>query len=326
MQRIVTKALEKQRKNEKQQDDERQQGDGTQQENGHDVSKNDAEARELAGRLEEWHLCVDEFSKRSLTAPSDKLSAMAGLAAVINDGTVGEYLAGIWSKNIAVGLVWGRVYSLLRPAPVYRAPSWSWASIDGNISSKLLLWPLTLMEDHARNSSWIDRYGPKLISQHMILQDPLNPYMGVLEASYIVVESAYGSISQLTGHLKGNNSFRIDLILDQSWAFDCPCCGPGRSRYTPPNEEEAKEAKSVADTFHNICIVLQGDAWRTENSTADMLILRCTDQAQNVFERVGYLRLSHDRIRRGYSKVLDPGPMHEEFDTIGLERKVMKLI
>jgi hypothetical protein len=62
------------------------------------------------------------------------------------------------------------------------------------------------------------------------------------------------------------------------------------------------------------------------NSTVDMLVLRCTDQAQNVFERAGFLRLSHDQIRRGYGKEYDPIPIHEEFDAIGWERSVVNLI
>jgi hypothetical protein len=76
----------KQRKDKKQRDYERQQEGGKQQEKDHNPSDNDAETRKLVRRLEVWHQCVDEFSKRTLTVLSDKLPAMAGLAAVINDG------------------------------------------------------------------------------------------------------------------------------------------------------------------------------------------------------------------------------------------------
>jgi hypothetical protein len=81
---------------------------------------------------------------------------MAGLATVINDRTVGDYLAGIWSKIISTRLAWTRVYSLLSPISVYRVPSWNWASIDGNISFLLLSWPLTLMDDRALDPGWIE--------------------------------------------------------------------------------------------------------------------------------------------------------------------------
>ncbi|KAH2849447.1 hypothetical protein KXV85_006519 [Aspergillus fumigatus] len=55
-------------------------------------------------RLEAWHRCVDAFSKKSVDVTSDKLLVMAPLASAINDGTLGEYLAGIWSSDIAFGL------------------------------------------------------------------------------------------------------------------------------------------------------------------------------------------------------------------------------
>jgi hypothetical protein len=291
---MVTKALGKPEDIVIRQENEEQDGDGTPQ--GHDkMLNNEAEIHKLIDRLEIWHQCVDEFSKRSLTVSSDKLPAMAGLAAVINDGTGGDFLAGIWSKNIGTGLAWAGVYSLLSPTPVYRAPSLSWASINGNINSLLLSWPLTLMDDHALDLGWIERYGPKLIEHHMMLQDLSNPYMDVLEGSYIVVEGACASISQLTEHLKGNDSFNIILGLNQSWAFDCPCCASGFGGDSP-DEDEVEEAKKVVnDTRHHICMILQGGAWRAENSTADMLVLRWVDQDQNILELVGFLRLSHDQ-------------------------------
>lgn len=110
VQPMVTKALENERKDETNQDDERQREDRKQQQSDRDGSHDGTETHKLIGRLEVWHQCVDEFSKRSLTVPSDKLPAIAGLAAVINDGTVEEYLAGIWSKNIGFGLAWAGIF------------------------------------------------------------------------------------------------------------------------------------------------------------------------------------------------------------------------
>jgi hypothetical protein len=82
----------------------------------------------------------------------------------------------------------------------------------------------------------------------------------------------------------------------------------------------------VNDTEHYVCMILQGYAWRSENSTVDMLVLRWVDQDQNILERVGFLRLSQDWIGRGYANKYDLVPIHEEFDAIGWERKVMKLV
>ena len=87
---------------------------------------------------ESWRILVAEFTRRSLTAPEDKLRAIAGLAEeyayLMND----IYKAGLWMSEIITELLWRRNSftnaGKLRPRPRnYRAPSWSWASMDGEV-------------------------------------------------------------------------------------------------------------------------------------------------------------------------------------------------
>ncbi|KAI4645219.1 hypothetical protein J4E93_006019 [Alternaria ventricosa] len=72
------------------------------------------------------------YSRRSLTKPSDKLPALSGLArtyaSLLPSPTT--YLAGHWSTTLLQDLIWQAVGTTTAPA-VYRAPSWSWAAIDG---------------------------------------------------------------------------------------------------------------------------------------------------------------------------------------------------
>lgn len=102
-----------------------------------------------SGRDYSWTRVVAEYSRRKLTFPEDKLPALAGLARHLvnttnarqSDGEAkpqipnGGYLAGLRWDNLIDDLCW----SLDRHAPKgerphrYRAPSWSWASIDGCI-------------------------------------------------------------------------------------------------------------------------------------------------------------------------------------------------
>lgn len=98
----------------------------------------------------QWQVMLGTYTKRSLTKPSDKLPAMAGIAAMIQKATGSDYLAGLWVDNILDDLTWqvekqdtiGNIYtartesevwgfSRLRAPSEYRAPSFSWASIDG---------------------------------------------------------------------------------------------------------------------------------------------------------------------------------------------------
>jgi hypothetical protein len=80
-----------------------------------------------------WNDLVEQYSNCDLTLPCDKLHAMAGIAKLFEAFTGDEYLAGLWKSRFVDMLDW-RVFS---PEPrrslEYRAPSWSWASIDGPV-------------------------------------------------------------------------------------------------------------------------------------------------------------------------------------------------
>ena len=86
-----------------------------------------------------WHVQVMEYTNRKSTFPEDKLPALSGVARSIHNITNSEYFAGLWMDNFLMDLCWAR--SLLprewEPPYVlplsYRAPSFSWASVDGNV-------------------------------------------------------------------------------------------------------------------------------------------------------------------------------------------------
>ncbi|TPX11036.1 uncharacterized protein E0L32_008073 [Thyridium curvatum] len=58
-----------------------------------------------------WCHCVSEFSARALTKSSEKLPAIAGLAAVLCRPELGKYLAGFWGRDLFRGLAWRRATS-----------------------------------------------------------------------------------------------------------------------------------------------------------------------------------------------------------------------
>lgn len=82
-----------------------------------------------------WKAIVETYSECRLTYPSDKLVAISGLAVLFQELTEDIYLAGLWKSRLLDCLVWEvrwYVERISKPA-TYRAPSWSWASIDGPI-------------------------------------------------------------------------------------------------------------------------------------------------------------------------------------------------
>ncbi|KAF2136559.1 uncharacterized protein K452DRAFT_258887, partial [Aplosporella prunicola CBS 121167] len=93
-----------------------------------------------------WFDMVQDYSARVLTVASDKIPAVSSMANGVMDalrasGCEDELHAGLWKGDIVRGLLWKGKYdvidteSLSRPA-VYRAPSWSWVSCEGQVH-----WP-----------------------------------------------------------------------------------------------------------------------------------------------------------------------------------------
>jgi hypothetical protein len=99
------------------------------------MKANDAFRKEdLDSWYEMWQTWIEAYSLMSLTYPSDKLIAISGVAKMVQSVVGDEYVAGMWRKDLLYQLVWHGGRTNIRP-PVYRAPSWSWASVDG------IYWP-----------------------------------------------------------------------------------------------------------------------------------------------------------------------------------------
>jgi hypothetical protein len=92
-----------------------------------------------------WNRIVKEYSNRELTFAIDKLPALGGLAhrfdlanySSTDKNRSSKYLAGLWRHNLIIDLNWWPQNGNCTSAPSYRAPSWSWASIDGPVSMGL---------------------------------------------------------------------------------------------------------------------------------------------------------------------------------------------
>ncbi|KXJ93543.1 heterokaryon incompatibility protein-domain-containing protein [Microdochium bolleyi] len=77
----------------------------------------------------DWTEIIKQFSRTELTFASDRLPALSGIAKRQQRVTGDEYLAGMWRAELVRQLPW-RVRPT-RQKPAWRAPSWSWASVDG---------------------------------------------------------------------------------------------------------------------------------------------------------------------------------------------------
>jgi hypothetical protein len=83
-----------------------------------------------------WTTLVKLYSRRNLTKGTDKLVAFHGVTSKISAQTGLTPIAGLWGECLLTELLW-IVGSVLEPSkrPAYRAPSWSWASIDTGVKT-----------------------------------------------------------------------------------------------------------------------------------------------------------------------------------------------
>jgi hypothetical protein len=100
----------------------------------------DDRALKLSSYHEKWSRTVEWYMECKITKPRDKLVAIAGIAHKVAEATHERYLAGLWdNQDLAIQLLW-HVLSRrqaddspsTRPE-TYRAPSWSWASLEATI-------------------------------------------------------------------------------------------------------------------------------------------------------------------------------------------------
>ncbi|KAK3369591.1 heterokaryon incompatibility protein-domain-containing protein [Lasiosphaeria ovina] len=145
--------------------------------------------------LDTWAATVTAFTKRNLTHDSDRLPALSGIARELHlRGTDDEYLAGLWRRDLFErGILWEvDVFSApkgatwRRPAK-YRAPSWSWASIEGPIQMALRRGP--------KDRGWEGlekKHAPRLLEAKMVTPGQ-NPY-GEVTGGYLKIATYMWSV------------------------------------------------------------------------------------------------------------------------------------
>jgi hypothetical protein len=79
--------------------------------------------------LADWTRVVKEYSVRSMSDPHDKLPALSSIITYFASRTHSRYVAGICVAELPYQLCWKLSTAGERPT-VWRAPSWSWASVD----------------------------------------------------------------------------------------------------------------------------------------------------------------------------------------------------
>jgi hypothetical protein len=135
-----------------------------------------------------WHDMVDGYVTRKLSFSSDKLTALSALASLYRERTGHTYLAGLWKESLINDLCWGTDGNKLFPWPKeYRAPSWSWASID-------IVAPSSLSGNLVQCNIYFGSVGTKAqpqakVTNVTIRQEPPNTTFGKIYAGLLTLEA-----------------------------------------------------------------------------------------------------------------------------------------
>ncbi|KAF7541497.1 hypothetical protein G7054_g583 [Neopestalotiopsis clavispora] len=204
----------------------------------------------------EWRMMIiPNYTRRQLTFPGDKLPALSALANSLSKWSGDQYLAGIWLADIKLGLAWRvRWQETQLPAPSkWIGPSFSWASVNGNIDYIL---PDEILKDD--NSS---RYGSVDVKvlEHRTELSGLNPY-GAVNSSWVKLSALSQALS-----LQWDSTERSFALTNQSeHPFERSRFHPDtllcESRITgPKNEEYVSVLRSISrdntQASFNICVI-----------------------------------------------------------------------
>ncbi|KAK8024958.1 hypothetical protein PG990_002781 [Apiospora arundinis] len=90
----------------------------------------------------DWQNLLENYCRCDFSFPRDKLMALKGISTQIAMNRPGDfYLAGAWKSTVLFDLSWHRHESERKEYPIAntyeRAPSWSWASVDGSVQFPL---------------------------------------------------------------------------------------------------------------------------------------------------------------------------------------------
>lgn len=250
--------------------------------------------KETLGRLQGWSSCVQDYTRRDLTFPSDKLYAISGVADILNyDGEMGEYLSGVWSSHFVAGLTWmRRDLDPLTPPSEYRAPTWSWASVEGAV----------LFEARCQNAQDMWPIAIKLLQNNVCLQDPNFPYGAVEKGSYIVADGACITRSALSAWVQLQKSiFEFEKAFDMSDACPCSCdlsLGDGREDDPSMLSDVATlglgEEMSCGDGHFDFYLLLHGDEYAAIFGEMYLLMMSWVSRSAAIARRVVFARLVID--------------------------------
>lgn len=245
----------------------------------------------------QWGQIISEYSRRNSTFKSDRLPALAGIAKSfgLQRPDTGKYLCGLWEGELESCFFWYLTEPARARPDIGQMPSWSWASVTGNVSC----WGVSL--------EGIEFLGTDITYRG-------DAYMGNVEEAKITLCGSVAPATIYHGQQWADMQKHISVtpILEEDGDMECESEEPGFGLKVGDQFATFQPDYQLDDPIHGSTHIASGsrvacltfgritsisnlpELERKEQwVSACCLVLRCVDEDQELYERVGVCRGSH---------------------------------
>lgn len=194
--------------------------------------------RDQEQRAVEWYNLLEEHSDRKLGFPTDRLPSLAGIAREYRSYFPGEYLAGLWHKQLPANLMWSPEPGIQKgtiPTSIdlsgtpHKLPSWSWAAYNGFVHQDLV----RKLVEYLGNGRSFGGFMAFVEHASVNADDEDSAYLGQINKGTITLRGKLQSLRYKTPNLYGDgedtsvpappthNSYNVGMDRDQNMLRNC---------------------------------------------------------------------------------------------------------
>jgi hypothetical protein len=259
-----------------------------------------------------WLDILEDYTRRSLTRPVDRLPAIAGIASRVNSVLQDTYKAGHFKSKLLHSLLWQCKPTSTFESTEYRALSWSWASIEAGVNwdrRMTIAWRASIKSDLQLT---VERKGkrprkPKamtpsasVIDMHVEVVDPNNEF-GQVRSGFITLDGPFVEILWFT-HVQ---ECRQNPTRDSPYAITCDV-----DNLKSKLLSLAFDSSQLRDTWNQINLLV---LWHDDERMIEaglIIVENCADIGVNDGTD---LNLPKQFVRVGVFKSCDDGTTFEEW-------------
>ena len=228
-----------------------------------------------------WPNIAESYSSGQLTQEDDKCIAISGIAEEVHTCTGEMYVAGMWRSWLVPQMCWTSDYlangerriTPRRPSK-YRAPSWSWLSLDSRI--EVYYFDDVLSESYAEVFDILD----------VKVENTSQGVFGSITSAHIV-----GRGMLRPGRLQVSNNSTVLALGDKILEFG-QCWNIQATQYS-------LDVLSDENHVHVWCLPLLLDRLQLRNSSDDLryvgiILVEAGGGKKDAYERIGCFQLGYD--------------------------------